>query len=593
MSNDFYKKIVHFSPIGYAYHKIVCNDQGEPVNYIFQEVNTEFERLTGLNKEDILGKGILEIIPEIKDSDFDWIAAYGEVALKGTKKEFTQFSVPLNKWYRIYSYSPKHEYFITYFSDITSEIEKIDDYRKVIDRINRIEAGANIGSWEMDIASGDTYWSDEFFRICGFEPRSFNPTSDLGFSVIHPEDRERAAQAVERAINNKDRYKIEKRIVRPSGEIRWVLSNGVIETDEHGEAVKLIGSFLDITDDKMKDQQIEYMSYHDNLTGLYNRHFFNEELKRLNTARQYPLTIIMGDANGLKLANDVFGHLEGDLLLNTIADIFRSTFRHEDIIARWGGDEFIILLPKTDQTIAKKKCEIIKTKCHEVTKTKIKPSIALGCATKHTELDDDLEILKEAEVAMYNNKLNENKAVKEHMIQTILDLLYDNSNETEEQAAKLKYYMGKLAEELNLSEETKALAEKLAVFHDIGKINIDQAILKKPAKLEADEWIEVKKHPGIGYRIANSISDLRPLSEYVLHHHERYDGTGYPRNLKGEEIPLLSRMMAVVDSYDAMTSDRPYRKALTKEAAIQELIEYSGTQFDPNIVSSFLTILST
>jgi HD-GYP domain-containing protein (c-di-GMP phosphodiesterase class II) len=129
------------------------------------------------------------------------------------------------------------------------------------------------------------------------------------------------------------------------------------------------------------------------------------------------------------------------------------------------------------------------------------------------------------------------------------------------------------------------------MLHDIGKIGIDNSILNKPGKLSKNEWEIMKKHSEIGYRIAMSSPELEPIAEYILAHHERWDGNGYPQGLKGEEIPLLSRILAVVDSYDAMTEDRVYRKAMTHQAAIEEIKKNAGTQFDPNIAQIFIDSL--
>jgi HD-GYP domain-containing protein (c-di-GMP phosphodiesterase class II) len=146
----------------------------------------------------------------------------------------------------------------------------------------------------------------------------------------------------------------------------------------------------------------------------------------------------------------------------------------------------------------------------------------------------------------------------------------------------------KLGEAVGLPERIVDEIELVSTLHDIGKISIDEKILNKPDKLSDEEWREIKKHPEVGFRIANATPELRHLSEYILCHHERWDGKGYPQGLSGEDIPLISRIISITDAFDAMTQDRAYRKAMTQDRAVEEILKNAGTQFDPQLVKTFV-----
>jgi len=345
---------------------------------------------------------------------------------------------------------------------------------------------------------------------------------------------------------------------------------------------------INLEKEKKEKDDILFASYHDILTGLYNRRFIEEEFKRLDTKRQYPLAILMGDVNGLKLINDAFGHLEGDRVLRKIANVIKSSCRTEDIVARWGGDEYLALIPKTSEDALAEIGKRIKHACSILSKSDFSISIALGFATKEhpgKTLDD---LIKEAENMMYDQKMLEHFSSKSAIIDSIMQTLQIRSHESQEHASRLKRLAMHIADEINLSEHDKHELSLVAVLHDIGKISIKDSIINKKGPLTESEWKEIRKHPEIGYRILQNLPDLVHISNYVLLHHEKWDGTGYPKGLKGEEIPLLSRIISVVDAYDAMTNNRSYREALSMEDACREIIKYSGTQFDPDIANRFV-----
>ncbi|SHM79299.1 PAS domain S-box-containing protein/diguanylate cyclase (GGDEF) domain-containing protein [Caldanaerovirga acetigignens] len=363
--------------------------------------------------------------------------------------------------------------------------------------------------------------------------------------------------------------------------------------DAKGSCIGIVAVSRDITRHKRYEEQLKYLSFHDQVTGLYNRRFLEEEIKRLDTPRQLPISVIMCDLDGLKLVNDVFGHQEGDRLLIKAAEIIRESCRKEDLIARWGGDEFLILLPKTDIKTAEEITRRIKEKCNSQKGGPIQVSIALGYATKSRAEENIWQVMKEAEDWMYRNKLLHAKSYRNAVISSLKTTLLEKSIETEEHAERLKEMCRKIGESMGLKPQQLDELELLAILHDIGKVAIKESILTKSGPLTEEEWVEMRKHPETGYRIARTMPELAPIAEYILSHHERWDGKGYPQGLKGKEIPLLSRILAVADAFDAMTNDRPYRKAMSREEAIAEIKRNAGTQFDPEVVRAFIQIAMT
>ena len=339
------------------------------------------------------------------------------------------------------------------------------------------------------------------------------------------------------------------------------------------------------------EKEIAYLSFHDKLTGLYNRDFFEKKIKEYDQACYYPVSIILGDANGLKMTNDIFGHAQGDVVLTMIANILSLACRESDIVARYGGDEFIVLMPNTPVDEAAKICKHILQLCASHTGDKNGVSISLGYASKQSISEDISCTINVAENFMYRNKLLESRSYRSSVISSLKKMLFEKSFETEEHAMRLTGLCAQAGRILGLSQSELNDLELFSMLHDIGKIGVKDQILLKPSRLTENEWIEMRKHSEIGYRIAQSAPELSHIADYILYHHEHYNGSGYPQGLKGEQIPLLSRILAVADTYDAMVNDRYYRKAMSVESAVAELKRCAGTQFDSRIVDVFLKVL--
>jgi len=349
----------------------------------------------------------------------------------------------------------------------------------------------------------------------------------------------------------------------------------------------------DITERKELEEKLRFITMHDSMTGLYNRAYFDEEVLRLEAARELKAGVIGCDVDGLKLINDSMGHQAGDALLRSAGAAIASAVREGDFVARVGGDEFVVILYNIDGPGIKKVMDRIRAATAK--QNKLEPglplSISLGCAVATEETKDIHQLLKEADDNMYREKLHHSQSARSMLVHGLKKALEARDFITEGHGDRLRDLIDKLGQALGLEERDLAELRLLAQFHDFGKVGVPDRILFKPGRLTEEEYAEMKRHSEIGHRIAQSVPDLCPIADRILKHHEWWNGQGYPLGLKGEDIPLECRILSIADAYDAMTSDRPYRKAMPHEEALSELHRFKGRQFDPALVDRFTEML--
>ncbi len=404
--------------------------------------------------------------------------------------------------------------------------------------------------------------------------------------------------------------------LKAQGQLAGIIGLAYLETKNFGqEEVTVLSRFADLAsialinaklytalqqelaERKQFEKKLEYISYHDALTGLYNRALFKREMSRLEAAAPKPVGIVLCDVDGLKLINDTLGHEQGDSLLNAAADIIKTHVRSDDIVARIGGDEFAILLPEADCWLLEDVCLRIRgaVDAYNASHLELPLSMSIGFAAGGNdkgELVNMKELFREADDNMYREKLHRSRNSRSAIVKALLKALEARDFITEGHGDRMQLQAARLAAMLTLSERRTDDIRLLAQFHDIGKVGISDRILFKPGQLTLKEQAEMQRHADIGYRIAQSISDLIPIADFILKHHEWWNGNGYPIGLTGEEIPLECRIITIVDAYDAMTSDRPYRKAMSAAEAVAELKRRSGSQFDPRLVALFCDLIT-
>jgi len=891
MAENFYKQLIEKSPMGFSYHKIICDAAGLPCDYEFIEVNAAFENLTGLKSSKIIGKRVTQVLQGIANDEFNWIAYYGDVALNGGEKEFEQYSEDLKKWYHVTVYSPAKFYFITLFIDITKERLQLSalkdmtllseeflqmneqelNYQKVTDdflkisgakyavfnlfdedgesfttkaisgdkgiikkatdmlgfklegkkwekdpvraekikehtitrfpSMNGISAGVvpkpiltllektfkvgqvvlvkitknyvMLGDFTLIMAAGDLFDRDNvatlytrqlglviertrtqaeiieakenfrsmfnttpdasiitrisdglivnvnegFTALAGYAPEEAIGKSTLELNLYkYPEERQTLVNELKkrgyfntdatifrrkdgseftglfssrifilngvthvssniRDISNRiqmedaireseEKYRL---LTENVSDVIWIFSmeeekftyvsssvfqmRGLTSEEAMQENFKesltpesykifmnavsgfakktfndpnenysfrievqqpckdgslvwveisakfrygldknleIVGASRNIDSRKEAEKEIEYLSFHDQLTGLYNRRYFDNAMKSLDNEKYFPLTLIMADVNGLKLTNDVFGHNTGDLLLENIAKVIKNECRARDIVARIGGDEFVIFLPDTDANNADMIIDRIKKALKSETIKNVVMSLSMGYAVKTSLAENMNDIFVKAEDEMYRHKFADSTALKHKTIDAMMNKLYEKNKNEKIHSVRVGNICEAIATKMGFSKNETVQIRLAGLMHDIGEIGIDQDILNNPGALTEEERKEIQRHPEMGYRILNSSNEFSDIADWVYEHHERPDGTGYPRGIKNGSISIQARIVSIADAYDAMTSDLPYKKKLSEEAAIAEIKSCAGAQFDPEIARVFI-----
>lgn len=390
---------------------------------------------------------------------------------------------------------------------------------------------------------------------------------------------------------------IEGRGTHADDEVLWKKDGSSINVEYYsypqfinGKVIGTVVTFMENTERKNAEKRIKYIGEHDSLTDLYNRVFFENAMNEIDTEENYPISIIFGDVNGLKMTNDIFGHAAGDALIKKCAEILKAACRESDIVARVSGDEFIVLLPHTDALIAEKIIDRVKNELSKVKIEAIKCSMSLGYETK-TENQQDIEkIMASAENKMYTEKTLQQKSIDSDLMKSIISTLHERSSHEKIHSDSVSEICYKLGQVMNLPETELKKLKDAGYYHDIGKIVLDDHLLNHEKPFTEEEIQEIQDHTVMGYRILNLFEATFDLAEDVYSHHEKWDGSGYPKGLKGKEIPLLARIISLVESYDTMVyGDRDNPECRNK--ALKMIEEGAGIKFDPEIADIFINMM--
>lgn len=338
-------------------------------------------------------------------------------------------------------------------------------------------------------------------------------------------------------------------------------------------------------------EKLTYLGTHDPMTKFLTRHVFEEKLEAMIKERKFPLALIMLDVNGLKIINDAYGHERGDTVLRELSNIISNLNIDIRATSRWGSDEFIIVLSKSNEkeimtTVQEIRDEIDFEKHFNF-------SVCFGWALHTSGYIKAKYLIQKAENHLHSNKILEAGSVRSNMIETMVQTLHQAEPREEMHSQRVSVLCEKVGENMGLSEFELRRLRLAGLMHDIGKIAIDKEILQKSTKLTDLEWREIKKHPELGFKILSTSTDTMEIANAVYAHHERWDGLGYPKGLREEAIPMMSRIIAVADAFDAMTSFSTYKEPISAKAAISEIKECSGSQFDPNVVDAFLEFFNS
>ena len=880
-------KIIEEMPLGYALHQFIKDDKGVPCDYRYLKTNALFETYTGLLEDEILNRKVTEILPTILEDSFDWIGTYAKVAYEQERLQFEQYSLPLDKWYRIYAYSPMEGFFVTLIEDISEDKYKEQEYfeaQKVIERqeiiielhqssltepqvfLDQVLNGAlkmvesqygyiflysenekafTLNTWTNGVVedcqvmdpqtiyelektgvwgevvrqrkpivlnefhkqhplkkgypeghvslktfmSVPVFSNGEIVAVVGLankqggyseydvnqltmlmqgawlilEARSekmksekawyqfgqilnqlpilfceFNEEGTLQFvndrfcEFFDKERKDLIGESYLKVIPENQKDDIRDRMsklslnqpivdyihqVESRGDLRWLewqnmaiyddrakvefyFSIGTDITDrrrqeleEQEELARLRAAFenhraviffidpdtgrflyanpaasafygysreellqmtifeinmqddsfirnlgdrifnreldfftvphrlksgdikivdvfsspidyqsrkvlfsiiFDVTEKEKAMKEIKQLAYFDYLTGIYNRRYFEESFRHLNKEENYPLAILLGDINGLKMVNDNYGSRVGDALIKVAVKEIQQLIPSNSFFARIGGDEFVILITQGDEEevlAISDRLELeleknIQIDGHRQLDLYLSVSFGHAIQEEHRHSMDDL--IKQAENHIYKRKYYNAKSMRSHMIKAMMTTLFQKSEREQKHSERVGNYCEAIAKALNWDLERTNQVKAAGNLHDIGKIGIDGNILNKPGKLNAEEWEIMQQHASKSAKILEEIEEYEAIAQHVAAHHERLDGRGYPMGLKEKDISPEAKIIAVADAYDAMTEYRTYRKAMSKEEAIQELYRCAGTQFDPEIVQIFV-----
>ncbi|QWB99413.1 PAS domain S-box protein [Mycoplasmatota bacterium] len=597
-SKETLQMVMDNLPIGIALHTLKPNFEFEYMNDMFPiSYNTSKETLenndfwqTVFEDEDFREKYKAEVFKAVESKDASvkkWVdvALYknGEIV-----KYVTAFIKPIHH---------RNQYISTVIDTSTrkqleeSLLEKANEMFIQKEKTQATLLAIGDGVISTDHLGNIITFNDIATLITGYQKEEVvgKKFSDM-IDLVDPNTNQSVECPITRVIQSKKIIYLEGNtvLITKNKERKYIEDSVAPIKDQNGELTGVILVMRDVTEDKEKQREIEYLSIHDPLTSLYNRRYFTDKLAFLDHEKYYPLGIMMIDVNGLKIINDAYGHDIGDMVLIEVANVLNKININKGLVSRIGGDEFTLIFSQTSEKELFKIKEIILEEIRKVTVKNVTLSVSIGYAMKYSESTDITEVLKEAENVMYRFKLIDGDSARNQTIKAIHKTLTDKYELERKHSERVGEISRLIGQSLKMERDVLRELEMSGLFHDIGKISIPDSILYKPERLTDEEYEIIKQHTRNGYMILRAAGEYSDLAKNALYHHEHFNGKGYPEGLSGENIPLQARIICVADAYEAMTSNRPYRQAMSKEKAIEELIKYKGSQFDPKIVDVFV-----
>lgn len=584
---DLLQYIISHSNQGIAVHD-------KDLNYVY--VSDTYYTMYQIKDKNIIGRHHYEVFPDLpqKWRDVHQRVLKGET-LKGDRDAYkrTDGTVHYTRWQcqPWYDASGNIAGIIVYTEVINDLVETEIKLQRSVDNLELVMDSLPIGIAVNSVTPKVTfdYMNEHFPRIYGTTKETLEQADSFWDAVYEPGPAKEALK--EQVLSD-----------IASGDVRrmvWedvpITKRGKVERYINAYATPipktnlLISTVIDVTERKLKEDEIKHASLHDYLTGLPNRRYYEQKLAALDDQTNYPLVVAIADMDGLKLINDAFGQETGDEALKKITTLLIKHKPNQAFLARVGGDEFALIAPNMTEAAFKTVKDHLVSEVNHHQIGDIKLSISIGHAIKADVEDSIHDILKQAEDHLYSNKVLQGQSARNETIMMLFETLTDKFEEEKIHSDRVSMYCQKMGEALQLSQDEKKELAFAGLMHDIGKITIPDSILDKPGKLTEDEWVIMKRHTINGYHILRSADKYSRLAEYALTHHERFDGKGYPNGLIGEDIPLFSRIISIADAYEAMTADRPYRKALDPKKAQAELKRCAGTQFDAKLVKVFVS----
>ena len=599
---------------GFALHELILSETGEPVDWRYLLVNNAFEQLSGHNRDQLTGRKASEAVPELPLPEL--LARHGKVAVTGEPIHDIFYNERSGRYFAVSSYSPEPMKFATLSIDVTEQKQAELLLRRKEELLE--QSYAELSSlYEKVVAANEQLaqsrqTTEDIFHaigdglvVCDGETGAILVVnrrmteifrhSEEEFKregivlVASPANLAEAFEMIRRTARDGLRSQLEREVQTRAGR-RLVLEISFAPVTLGGKQHCLL-QIKDVTERRQLAEGLEFLRLRDPLTEVFNRTYFEAGLLHDQTGGNRGMGLIVCDVDGLKLINDTLGHRQGDNLLRKVAGLLTAGIAPPDYVARIGGDEFAVVLHEPSRERMDDLYDDYRRRvaAYNEDNPHLPLSLSLGWALGSDRQGMEY-LFKEADNNMYRQKMHQSQSVRGAIVQTMMKALEERDHITEGHTERLGNLMEMMGRQLKLPPAELADLRLLAKFHDIGKVGVPDSILNKPGRLTETEMNVMRRHCEIGYRIAKASPDLEPVADWILRHQEYWNGGGYPLGIGEERIPLPCRILAIVDAYDAMTNDRPYRRAMAPEAALAELRRCAGTQFDPDLVELFAAL---